>query len=198
MLVKSFEPMPVIDCGDFYLRSITKKDYKDLFEYGSDPEVTRFLSWGPYEDIDEAKWTIDKYFLQRPSHNLPIGYAIVYKENNKMIGTIDFHTIDFANECGEIGYVLNKNYQGLGIMTKALQTMIGVGFNILNLNRIEIRHVIENTASQRVIEKCDFRYEGILRRRHFDMKISKYRDVKIYSILKDEFLKEELKWQSQR
>lgn len=197
MLFKgNYEPMPVIDCGDFYLRSICKKDAQDLFEYGSDPQVTKFLSWGPYEDFDEARWCIDKYYLDRPNHKLPIGYAIVYKENQKMIGVIDFHTIDHMNDCGEIGYCLNRHYQNRGIMTIALRKMIGVGFDILKLNRIEIKHVTENIASERVIQKCDFRFEGILRNKVFDLKANKYRDVKIYSILKDEYLKEELKWQS--
>ena len=101
MLFKgNYEPMPVIDCGDFYLRSICKKDARDLFEYGSDPQVTKFLSWGPYEDFDEARWCIDKYYLDRPNHKLPIGYAIIYKENQKMIGVIDYHTIDHMNDCG--------------------------------------------------------------------------------------------------
>ncbi len=192
---KNYEPMPIVDCDRFYLRTITKKDVWDLFEYGSDPEVTRFLSWGPFEDVSEARWTIDKHFLTRPDRNLPIGYAIIYRENNKMIGTIDFHTIDQYSLYGEIGYCLNKSYQGMGIMTEALKKMIGVGFNVLGLNRIEIRHVVSNKASEKVINNCDFRFEGILRQRYYDMKINRYQDVKTYSILKDEYIKEELSWQ---
>ena len=115
-----------------------------------------------------------------------------------MIGTIDFHTIDWNHSVGEIGYVLNKNYQGNGIMTEALQMMIKVGFDILNLNRIEIKHDISNEASKRVIEKCDFRFEGVLRKRHFNKKTERYVDVVIYSILRKEYKRGELKWQLQK
>ena len=54
------------------------------------------------------------------------------------------------------------------------------------LNRIEARCVIENIASARVMEKVGMKYEGILRKCIF-MK-GKYQDLKIYSILKEEFM----------
>lgn len=194
-MLYDYEPMPIIDCGNFILRSIRKSDYKDLYEFGSDHDVTKFLSWGPYEDEAEAKWTIENYYLERPKKNLPIGYAIIYKDNNKMIGVIDFHTINHYDESGEIGFCLSKEYQGLGIMTIALKKMIYVGFEMLKLHRIEIKHAKENLASKRVIEKCDFRFEGILREAHYLIKLKKYTDVYTYSIIKDEYFKEELKWQ---
>lgn len=198
MIKKMYEPMPVINGKLFYLRTIQKRDVFDLFEYGSDNEVTRFLSWGPFEDVSEARWTIDKYFYQRPERNLPIGYAIIYRENQKMIGTIDFHTIDHANDCGEIGYCLNRDYWGKGIMSEALREMISVGFDVLGLNRIEIRHMVENTRSEQVIKNADFRYEGLLRKRHFDLKINHFVDIKLYSILKEEYERKMLSWQQQK
>jgi len=186
--------MPVLDIGDCILRNIQKKDYIDLFEYARDEQVTKYVSWEPIKEIWEAKKIISDYYLIRPRKNMPVGYAIVYKTNNKMIGVIDFTALD-GNLCGEIGYVLNRKYWNKGITTRALRKMVEVGFDILHLNRIEIRHVDENIASEHVIKNADFKYEGTLRKKYLDKKSHLFKDIKTYSILRTEYLKGELKWQ---
>ncbi len=197
-MLPTYEPMPVVDIGDCYLRTVKVSDYKDMFEYGSDPEVTKYLSWGPFRYPKEAKLSIERYNLPRVQKGLPIGYAIIHKKDHKMIGMIEYHTICHTSHVGEIGYVLNRKYQGLGIMSRALIKMIEVGFNYLNLNRIEIRHTDFNIASKKVILKADFRFEGIQREKIFDIKHNKYRDVYCYAILKNEYRRGELKWQLQK
>lgn len=156
--MKKYLKMPIIDCGNFILRTIQKSDYKDLFEYGSDPLVTKWLNWGPMTHESEAKKSIKDIFLPRVKRGLPVGYAIVYKENNKMIGTIDFHAkLDTIN-AAEIGYCLNRHYWGQHIMTTALSKLIDIGFNYLDYDKILIKHLHDNLASKRVIEKNRFKF----------------------------------------
>lgn len=186
--------MPIIDIGDCILRTIERNDYVDIFEYARDKDVAKYTSWEPMTQIFEAKKLVNEYYLERTKRNMPVGYAIIYKENNKLIGVIDFNSID-NNFCGEIGYVLNKNYWNKGIATRALKKMIEVGFDVLKLNRIEIRHVDENIASEKVIKHADFRYEGTLRKKFLAKETHLFKDIKQYSILRTEYLKGELKWQ---
>ena len=132
-------------------------DDKDMFEYGSDQEVVKFLSWGPHETVADARYAIKEYFLMRPKKGLPVGYAIVDTKDNKMIGTIDYHTL-VAPDVAELGYVLNRKYWNKGIMSLVINEVIKVGFHTLGYKKITIRHLVDNIASQKVIEKAGFKY----------------------------------------
>lgn len=150
--------LPIVDLGELYLRAVEYGDYKDMFEYGSDDKVTKTLVWDSYQDITDAKASVLSVFLSRPEKGLPSAYAIIHKSDNKMIGTCDYHRVDWENSVGEIGYVLNRKYWGRGYMTLVCKALIDFGFNYLQLNKIEIGHEVKNIGSQRVIEKCGFTF----------------------------------------
>lgn len=148
--------MPNVIFGNFMLRTITVKDYLDMFDYGKDLEVTQYLTWGPFKKPVEAKKAIKSVFYPRVKHGLPRGYAIIDLKLNKMIGTIDFHSKKKGENGAEIGYVIHKNYWNQGIMTHALREIIHVGFDYLGYDIIHIKHMKQNIQSQKVIEKNHF------------------------------------------
>ena len=148
--------IPEYDLGDYLLRAIQYEDHKDMFEYGSDDEVTKTLVWSSYKRIEDAIHSVKNVFLSRPERGLPMAHAIIDKKKNKMIGTCDFHSVDFEKKTGEIGYALNREYWGKGIMTKACLKVMEFGYDYLGLDKIIIKHYKENIGSQRVIEKCGF------------------------------------------
>jgi [ribosomal protein S5]-alanine N-acetyltransferase len=158
---KPYKHMPVIIFDDIMLRTITQKDANDMFDYGRNNEVVRFLSWGPFSMPKEAKISIRKIFYPRLKQGLPIGYAIVDLKTSKMIGTIDFHSKMKEEHGAEIGFVLHHDYWNQGIMTKALKKMIQVGFDHLGYDYIRIRHLGQNIASQKVIAKSIFKLKHI-------------------------------------
>jgi ribosomal-protein-alanine N-acetyltransferase len=153
---KKLTSIPQIDLGDLLLRRIEPNDYKDVYDYGKDPEVTKHLTWDYYKSEDEAIFAIKRVFLQRPKMQLPAAHAIIHKQDNKMIGTCDFCFVDWEKREGEIGYVLHKSYWNKGYMTRVLCAVMEFGYRYLKLKTIIIRHLPDNKASQRVIEKCGF------------------------------------------
>lgn len=155
--IDKLSKIPLIDLGDIYLRAVQYEDYVDMYDYGKLDDVTKYLVWNTYKDISEAKASVENIFLNRPHQGTPSAYAIVSKENNKMIGTCDIFRVDWQNLIGEIGYVLHKDYWGKGYMTKTCKKLIDFGFNYLHLNKLDIGHEINNTGSRRVIEKCGFK-----------------------------------------
>lgn len=175
---------PRIETKRFILRKFTKNDIDDLYEYASDNEVTQFLSWDTYKSIDMAVDYIEK-ILRKYSKNEIAPWGIEWKENSKLIGSIDFVQYDRKNFSAEIGYVLNRKYWNKGIMTEALKKIIKFGFDEMNLMRIETRLDSMNIASERVMQKSGLKYEGTLRKKEF-LK-NKFIDVKYYSILKEEY-----------
>lgn len=181
-----FKNIPIIECSSFVLRPVNKYDALDMYEYGTDTEVVKFMPWGPFNDLEEVSNVIETVFLNRPERGIPYAYAIEYKKNGKMIGTCDFHSLNIANRSGEIGFCLNRDYWGLGIMTEAVKNVIKFGFEYLNLERIQVCHAEDNTRSQRVIEKAGFRYEGLLRN-YLNIK-GVQKNAQMYAIIQNDLL----------
>ena len=82
----------------------------------------------------------------------------------------------------KIGYWLAKPYWNKGIMTEALKTFCTTVFEMYNLVRLEAEIYPHNPASMRIVEKCGFKYEGLLHK--CIVKDSKYLDVHLYALVK--------------
>jgi ribosomal-protein-alanine N-acetyltransferase len=82
--------------------------------------------------------------------------------------------------------VLNRNYWGLGLATEAINELIKFGFEKIQLKRIQGRCDIDNIGSEKVMLKAGMCYEGTLRKNEFIK--GEFKDTKIFSILKEEFL----------
>jgi ribosomal-protein-alanine N-acetyltransferase len=70
-------------------------------------------------------------------------------------------------------------------MTEAVNRVIEFGFNKMRLNRIAAKCMLSNTASERVMQKCGMKHEGIMRGGLFAK--GKFVDLKMYSILKKDW-----------
>lgn len=87
--------------------------------------------------------------------------------NHQLVGTIGLHHMDVKNKKASIGYWLDKNAQGSGIMLQACRRIIDFAFNELNLNRVEIYCAEANAKSRKIPEQLGFILEGRLRDAHF-------------------------------
>jgi len=66
-----------------------------------------------------------------------------------------------------IGYELDPAFWGRGFMTEAVRAVVACGHQQFKLNRIEAWTLPGNPASDRVLEKSGFRYEGTARQRAY-------------------------------
>jgi ribosomal-protein-serine acetyltransferase len=71
-----------------------------------------------------------------------------------------------TNEWAEIGYWIDKDHEGKGIMTESVKALINYGFNELNLHRIQIKCDARNVRSKRIPERLGFKLEGTIRENH--------------------------------
>jgi [ribosomal protein S5]-alanine N-acetyltransferase len=156
--------MPMVETERLILRPVQLDDAKDMYEYCSDDDVIKYLWFEKHDSVEYSQYIIEKLFLNRKDVGIPEAYAIVVKENNKMIGTIDVNQVHF-NDVGVIGYVIHKDYWGKGFVTEALETLILVLFNYCGFYRLEINHCVDNVGSAKVIDKAGFIQEGRFRRR---------------------------------
>lgn len=101
-----------------------------------------------------------------------------------LIGCIDLHQIDWLNGNARIGYWLDKDYTGHGIMTRAVRLLVEYAFEALDLHRIEIHVATENHRSRRIPERLGFTMEGVLRQ--VQRLRGTYYDHALYTLLRDE------------
>lgn len=152
--------IPTYDLKDLFLRPVEESDYLDMYEYGSDDEVTKMLSWSSFTSKEQAREAIKQFFLSRPDKGIPAAHAIIHKESNKMIGTCDFPGVDWEKKVATLGYCMNRNYWGKGYMTSVVKQIIDYAFTDLNLESIHVQHHPDNIGSKKVILKSGFTYTG--------------------------------------
>ena len=92
--------------------------------------------------------------------------------------------VNKQNHWAELGYWIGKPYWSKGYCTEAAGALLDYGFKVLELNRIQARHLVSNPASGRVMQKLGMSYEGTLRQVVFLR--GSYEDLAGYAILRDE------------
>ncbi len=185
MVVREFyADLPSVETRRLLLRKLTLEDTADLFDYGSTQEVTRHVTWNPYEQMEDARGFITHVMAHYEAGKIA-PWAIEEKASGRMIGTIGFGSWQELHNTAEIAYALSHQFWGKGLMPEAVRTVFHIGFEQLGFVRIEAQCLPENNASSRVMEKVGMTYEGTLRKKMFVK--GKSRDLEMYSILREEF-----------
>lgn len=179
--IKIFTKIPTIKTERLLLRKIQPSDIEDVFEYGSDPSVSKYLLWQPHPDRGYTRFYLNFLTVRYRKGEF---YDWGVELDGKMIGTCGFTAFDLNNNSAEIGYVLNSKYWGRGIGYEAASAVIKYGFEVLSLNRIEVHYLVGNEASAALSKKLGMQLEGI-HRGAIKCK-GEYRDVCVAAILKSE------------
>lgn len=146
----------------------TIKEWANDVEFVGDFEPFEQASLGDvekqYEQRGEGQW----FFVERKD-GTRIGYIAHFKSKG----------------CIGIGYMLVKGERGKGYGTEAIQMMVDYIFLHKDTVRVQAETHPDNVASQRVLEKAGFRFEGRIRKSFFSRGV--YRDTAMYSILREEW-----------
>lgn len=181
---KIYGNLPFLETERLILRKVTLEDIEDMYLYCSNEEVSKYVTWNTHATISDTKDFVE--LIMNKYENKQISpWGIEYKENGKFIGTVDFVWWKPNHKTAEIGYVLSKDYWGKGLMTEVVKEIIKFGFEEMDLVRIQARCLVENIGSARVMEKTGMSFEGVIRKGIFAK--GKHHDLKMYSILKEEF-----------
>lgn len=168
------------------MRQFQHADNEDMLTYWiSDPDIQSMYSEPIYSTRHEVKELLDKYISSYKSLDY-YRWAIIEKESNICIGQIAIFLVDNKNHFCEIEYALGKKFHRKGYATEAVNSLLAFCFNDVNFHKVQVCHKEGNIASQGVIRKCGFIYEGTLR--DFFYMDGKYVNRLYYSMLKDEYL----------
>ena len=180
-----FAELPTLETPRLILRQPRMRDAEDIFAYASDPEVAKYVLWDPHRSKTETRLFL-RDLISRRRRGYPSSWVITLRDTGRVIGTVGFVWYSLEHRSAEMGYSLSREYWNKGYATEALAAVTREAFDRLPLNRLEAQHDLRNPASGRVMEKCGFRREGILRSRM--MNKGEAIDVALYAILRKEIL----------
>lgn len=172
--------------GDFiYLRPVNDNDLTGNYaKWLIDKEVTKFMEFGNSPVTFERM----KDYLNLLKNNKNLFLAIVMTETNQHVGNIRLGPIDWFHRRADIGVLVGeRSVQGKGVASAAIQLVLNYAFNIMNLKRITLGVIAENTNAIRLYEKIGFVREGCLR--SHVLCNGAYHDVILYGLMAEEFNK---------
>lgn len=123
--------------------------------------LRRWLGWvASGSSLEDTRAFIARAQRQLAAGN---GFQLGVWRHGELVGTVGLHYLDRATRSTEVGYWLDQEAEGRGVMTRAVRGLCRALFDELGLNRVEIRCDPRNTRSRAVPERLGFQQEGILR-----------------------------------
>ncbi|MGR6543625.1 GNAT family N-acetyltransferase [Paenibacillus tundrae] len=163
-----------IECQDIYLREYRLEDLDKLQEITWQPEVYEFLPGWNASAEDRAHWLAEyeipenQKFKQAVKAGGDIGslylrLAIIHKETDEFIGwCCSGIKEELPAPNREIMYGISKNFRNRGYTTQAVHGITQYLFTHTNVELLHAIALLENAASNKVIQKCNFNYVDII------------------------------------
>ncbi len=165
-----------------YLRPFAEEDVDLLFDGLNDSTVRETLfTFRPktkHELLDEYK--------KESSNPNTILFTICELQSNKAVGITAFYRVDYVSRAAVFFlsiYDTTKWNSGFG--TEATELMVSYGFEILNLNRIQLHVSVENPKATEIYKRCGYQIEGTLRQAMYHN--NRYVDFYVMGILRTDF-----------
>lgn len=181
------------------LRSVRLTDALDIYRHGRDAEISKWSGpsshrWleGPFgrfvaklvryaAKAARLLW----YLVYRPRILPKYSLAIVLKETGRAIGAVTIARMKDDPERVDIGFWVGKDYWGQGLTTDAVQLTLCIGFKQLGLRQMDAWTFEKNVGSKRVMEKCGFKLQSVVRDAY--VKYGEPQTRLNYSILKSDY-----------
>lgn len=176
--------LPVLMGRRVLLREPREDDVVRLFEYSSDPDVTRFLAFAPPASPDDTLYFIAKCREHREQDREYV-YVIGGLADDLAIGIIGLRHIDQPMRTAQVGTWLGRPYWGTGANVEAKLLLLDFAFGPLSLHRVEARIAVDNHWSRRAFERIGGRREGLLRESFY--KDGGYHDQDLFVVLAHEW-----------
>ncbi|GHF31460.1 acetyltransferase [Kitasatospora xanthocidica] len=174
----------------------TEGDVDALHALFGDPEVTRYLPFGP-RDRESCADQIELYLEQAMAEERDT-YRLAVTRLDDARDPQDAPPIGLASltlgthRAADLGYVLARDHWGHGYAGEITALLCDFAFRTLDLHRLAARVDVDNAASARVLAKLGFRLEG--RARHDQFKDGVWSDSYHYALLADEWPGPDGRW----
>lgn len=165
------------------LRPPGRGDVAALFALGSDPEVTRWFSWGPYRDASEPADYVRRAEA-RCARGEQLDLLVVHRDDGP-VGVTGLSEWSRRDRRAVVGTWFGRRWWGTGVNAESKALVAHLAFAVYGLERLGAYADVRHARSQRALERIGFTREGVLRgfHRHGDVQ----KDVVIFSLLRGEW-----------
>lgn len=142
------------------LRDFVPNDFDAIYAYASNPDVTRYMFYGPHTVADTHAYLERMIASQREEPRLVWELGAVVTAGDRVVGACDL-TLENAQEA-DMGFIFAQDVWGMGYATEAARTLVRAGFEQLGLDRVFSTCDVANGASARVLEKAGLHRKATL------------------------------------
>lgn len=176
------------------LRLMQKSDADEFYKVASPKTLWLYFTSDLSVKSELIKWMDSALTGLEKKERLP--FTIVDKSTQTVIGSSSFGNISYRDSRMEIGWTwLGKEFQGKGFNQHVKFMMLDYAFSKCNMERVEFKTDVLNTAARKALKKIGCIEEGVLRS-HTLMTNNRRRDTIYYSLLKSEWPEtgQNIKW----
>jgi ribosomal-protein-serine acetyltransferase len=193
-LVGTADPWPPIDENhSMEPISIAPGAHLRLWEADDAAELTGVIAanrehlatWLPWAETHGFADAVDHLEEKRLQVEANDGFEAAIVIDGRVGGVVGFHAVDWVNRSTSIGYWLDADAEGRGLMTAAVTALLDHAFGEWDLHRVIIEVVVGNERSQAIPERLGFRQEAILR--EAKLVRGSHEDTRLYAMLAPEW-----------
>ena len=136
------------------LRQLLHKDAPFMYEWMTDPEITKFFRF------DASKITREscEAFIEAASAQPNTVHFAIADENDEYLGTISLKDIDREKKCAEYAISTRKKAHGTGAALQATRMILQYAFEALGLELVYLNVLAENGRANAFYRKAGFRF----------------------------------------
>jgi ribosomal-protein-alanine N-acetyltransferase len=166
-----------------HLRLPVPEDAGPLLRHASDPQVTHWLSWGPYLTIEEPRRWIARQ-QERREAGVQLDFVIHHNQLGP-VGVTGLAEFSPRDRRAMVGTWLGRELWGTGANSEAKALLARFAFDVCGFERLGAYANPANGRSVTALERIGFRREGTLRHwhRHGDNQL----DVHIFGLLREDW-----------
>lgn len=162
--LQQLDGFPLLESERLQLRAPRERDIAPTFALFSDPRVMRYWSRAAMTREAEAVEYLDGIARGFEDRSF-INWIIADRTDDQMLGTCTLYEITPQHLRSGVGYAVLPAHQGQGFASEAVNMAVIWAFEFLGMQRIEADIHPDNHPSRRVLERCGFQEEGLLRER---------------------------------
>lgn len=167
------------------LCEITRDHAGWYLRHFSTPEIVSGQGFPAPKDLEAAKAELDEYMVGLFEKGGGFRWGIRLKGKEDLIGTVGFYAWDKEAAKAKMGYDLQTEHWGRGLMREALDRAIRFGFEEMGLNRVEVTVMSTNPRSMALVGRLGFKKEGVLR--DYSVWDGQYVDEHVFALLKGDW-----------
>ncbi len=185
LFAKFLSPEFSLETPRVILRPMKKDDYEVLLPLASDPAIFTYFTRDLSQPGELSAWMDEAFAAKAARTRMP--FIIYDKDEKQVCGCTSYGNISFYDRRIEIGWTwLGADFIGKGVNKQVKFALISYAFEVMKMERVEIKTDMLNERSKAALIKVGMKPEGVLRS-HMLMHSNRRRDSIYFSIIREEW-----------